>query len=285
MNTVIYFEITRKKKKMLKYIVLPIIFSVILFAVCMAVDGIFPDFNSSCMKWPDMVKDILCLRSWTSHLWLNVWQFFMLAYPFYLIYNIMKEQAQAVSEEERLETMVYLHNAGVSRRAVFAAKWLVWMGETILCGLSLTMINVAAAAVLGNTQGIWNTFKYYGILFLVCMLYLSIALFAAACKGKKDMSGDTVVAILVIPLLVSRIPAFLRFFAALLVMTGREGVFADRMAQLGRQTEVLTVVSPLTWCWPNMQITAVHIIFGVVVYVVMMMAGFSIYTHNRQYNG
>ncbi|MDE6433404.1 MAG: hypothetical protein K2L07_04170 [Lachnospiraceae bacterium] len=283
MNIVVYFEITRKKKRMLKYIVWPIIFSVILFAVCMAVDGIFPNFNNNYMKWPDMLKDLLCLRSWTSHLWLNVWQFFMLAYPFYLIYNIMKEQAQAISEEERLETIVYLHNAGVSRRELFAAKWFVWMGEMVLCCLSLAVVNVVSAAILRYTQGIWNALKYYGILFLVCMLYLVIALFAAACKGKKDMSGDTIVAILIIPLLVSRIPAFLRFFSALLVLTGREGAIVDKISQIGTQTEILTAVSPLTWCWPDMQITAVHIIFGVVVYIVMLTAGFSIYTHRRQY--
>jgi len=284
MNTVVYFEITRKKKTMLKYIVRPVLFSVILFVVCMAVDGIFPDFNNNYMKWPELLKDLLCLRSWTSHLWLNVWQFFMLVYPFYLIYNIMKETAQAISEEERLETIVYLHNAGVSQRALFAAKWLVWIGETAFCCFSLAVVNVISAVVLRYTQGIWNALKYYGILFFVCMLYLSIALFAAACKGKKDVSGDTIAAILIIPLLVSRIPAFLRFFAALLELTGREGTIADKMSQLGMQTEILTTVSPLTWCWPGIQITAVHMIFGVVVFIVMLAAGFSIYTHRRQYN-
>lgn len=283
MNIVVYFEITRKKKTMLKYIVRPVLFSVILFAVCMAVDGIFPDFNNNYMKWPELLKDLLCLRSWTSHLWLNVWQFFMLVYPFYLIYNIMKEIAQAISEEERLETIVYLHNAGVSRGTLFAAKWLVWIGETAFCCFSLAVVNVIMAVVLRYTQGIWNALKYYGILFFVCMLYLSIALFVAACKGKKDVSGDTIAAILIIPLLVSRIPAFLRFFAALLELTGREGTIADKMSQLGTQTEILTTVSPLTWCWPGIQTTAVHIIFGVVVFIVMLTAGFSIYTHRRQY--
>ncbi len=283
MNIVVYFEITRKKKTMLKYIVRPVLFSVILFAVCMAVDGIFPDFNNNYMKWPELLKDLLCLRSWTSHLWLNVWQFFMLVYPFYLIYNIMKEIAQAISEEERLETIVYLHNAGVSRGTLFAAKWLVWIGETAFCCFSLAVVNVIMAVVLRYTQGIWNALKYYGILFFDCMLYLSIALFVAACKGKKDVSGDTIAAILIIPLLVSRIPAFLRFFAALLELTGREGTIADKMSQLGTQTEILTTVSPLTWCWPGIQTTAVHIIFGVVVFIVMLTAGFSIYTHRRQY--
>lgn len=283
MNIVVYFEITRKKKRMLKYIVRPVIFSVLLFAVCIAVDGIFPDFNNNYMKWPELLKDLLCLRSWTSHLWMNVWQLFMLAYPFYLIYNIMREQAQGISEEDRLETFVYLHNAGVSRRALLAAKWLVWIGETACCCLSLAVINVISAVLLRYTQGIWNALKYYGILFLVCMLYLSIALFAAACKGKKDVSGDTIAAVLIIPLLVSRIPAFLRFFSALLELTGREGAVADKFSQLGTQTEILTIVSPLTWCWPDMRTTAVHVIFGVVVFIVMLTAGFSIYTHRRQY--
>lgn len=281
MNTVVYFEVTRKKKKMLKYIVWPVVVHLILFVVCIVVDRLFPDFNTNYMKWPDMLKDMICLRSWTSHLWINIWQFLMLAYSFYLIYNIMKEQVQAITEEERLETVVYLHNAGVSRKTLFVAKWVTWIGEMALCCLSLALVNIIFAALLRYTQGIWNAMKYYGLLFFLCMLYLSIALFMAACKGKRDVSDDTIASILIIPLLISRLPALLRFFAALLELTGRKGAIVDKISWLGKKTEILTVISPLTWCWPGIQITTVHVIFGVVVFFVMLMAGFSIYIHRR----
>lgn len=41
MSTVFYFEIRRKGKQMLKYIVFPAVLSLILFAVCIVVEAFF----------------------------------------------------------------------------------------------------------------------------------------------------------------------------------------------------------------------------------------------------
>ena len=115
MNTVLYFELRRKRRNLFKYAVVPAVVSLVLFVVCMATDAFFPFINRTYMKWPDMVKDLLSLKPWSGDLWLNVWQLFALCYPFYLIYMMMTETAEALSEEVRLETVVYLHNSGVDR--------------------------------------------------------------------------------------------------------------------------------------------------------------------------
>lgn len=281
MNTVLYFEIRRKRKKMLGYIIPPALLSFVLFGVCMAVDALFPAFNRTNMKWPDLVKDFLCLKPWSGHLWLNVWQLFALLYPFYLIYVIMTEMAVALSEEERLETVVYLHNAGVDRKTIFVSKFLVWTGETFACCGSLLLLHVVLAALLRQQQGVRNVLSYYFILFLVCMLYLAIALFVAACKAEKGVAADMGMAVLILPWLISRIPAFLRFLSELLVLAGREGAIIDQMRGLGERLEVFTILSPLTWSWPALTIQRSYVICGIIVFAVLTGTAFSIYTHKK----
>lgn len=281
MRTVLYFEFKRKRNKLLKYIILPAVISLLLFAVCMVIDTIFPVFNRNYMRWPDLVKDFICLKPWSGDLWLNVWQLFALVYPFYLVYIMMVETAEAVSEEERLETVVYLHNAGIERKTIFAGKLLIWTAETAACCVSLLLLNVGFAALLRQTQGMRNAIAYYVVLFLVCMLYLSVSLFVAACKAKRETVADVLTLILILPWLVSRIPALFRFFASLLVLTGREGVIVERLGSIGQKCEVLTVVSPLTWSWPALEIQENYVICGIILFVVMLVAAFSIYTHKR----
>lgn len=281
MRTVLYFEFRRKRKQMLKYIVLPLVISLLLFAVCMVIDTVFPAFNRNYMKWPDLVKDFICLKPWSGDLWLNVWQLFALVYPFYLIYVMMSETAEAITEEERLETVVYLHNAGIDRKTIFVGKLLIWTGEIIACCVSLLLLNVVCAALLGQTQGMKNALAYYASLFLVSMFYQSIALFVAACRGKKNSASDVLTPILILPWLISRIPALFRFFAALLMLTGREGVIVERIETIGHRSEVLTIVSPLTWSWPALKIQESYVVCGIVLFVVLLIAALSIYTHKR----
>lgn len=281
MRTVLYFELRRKEKHLIKYIVFPIIFSILMFGICMAVDFFFPALNRVYMKWPAMLQDFLSLKPWSMDLWLNVWQLFVLVYPFYLFYVMMKEMSEALSEEERLETVVYLHNAGVNRKTIFATKLLVCGGGLLACCFTLLLLNVLFALLLGQNQGVKNAFAYYSILFFVGMLYLSVALFMAACKPQKGVAEDSVMAVLILPCLFSRIPALLRFFSELLVLTGRDGEIAERLGWLGERLDILTLLSPLTWSWPALKIQKSYIVCAIIMFVVMLGTAFSIYTHKK----
>lgn len=83
------------------------------------------------------------------------------------------------------------------------------------------------------------------------------------------------------PFLLARIYAVVGFFADLLVATGREGTVTDTIALVAGKLEILTLVSPLTWCWPAVRISWIHVICGAAVAVVMIMAGYAIYTRER----
>ncbi|MDE5863369.1 MAG: hypothetical protein K2H34_03370, partial [Lachnospiraceae bacterium] len=207
MKTVLYFEWTRKRQKMLKRILGPLIVVIVLFILCTLMDILVPQFNKVYMKWPDMLKDLLCLKSWTSHLWFNVWQLFALGYPFYLIYGGMMELTASVIDEQRLETMIYLNNAGISRKTLFLGKGLMWSLEMLVCCGLLLVINVVLALILGSSQMALNMLQYYVLLFLICLIYLAVALFMAACKGATGVSDDAVLAVLLLPCVVSRVPA------------------------------------------------------------------------------
>lgn len=281
MRTVLYFEWTRKKKSLLKQVIWPIGVVLVLFVICTIADVVFPRFNAAYMKWPELLKDLFCLKSWTSHLWLNVWQFFALGYPFYLIYRIMDGLTKALAEEDRLETVVYLHNAGVTRRALFLGKGLVWGAEAFACCISLLVVTVLSALVLGASQTALHMLGHYVGLWLISLLYIAVALFMVAGKGAEGVFSERISAVLVLPWLVSALPALFRFFSSLLEMTGREGAPADVMAALGERMKMLTVLSPVTWCFPAFQLSAAYVVCGVVIFVVLFAAGLSIYTHKR----
>lgn len=281
MSTVFYFEMKRKGKKMLKYIVFPAVLSLILFVVCMVVEALFPSFNRMYMRWPDIVKDFLCLKPWSADLWLNIWQLFALLYPFYLIYVMMTELSEALAEEERLETVVYLHNAGIDKRTIFVTKLFVWMAEAFTCCLSLLLLHVLFAVFLRQWQGVRNALVYYGILFLVCMIYFAIAGFVVSCRVKKTNSANVLMAVLVFPWVLSRIPAFMRFISELLVLTGREGAIVEQFRNVGERTEIFTILSPLTWCWPALTVQRSYFVCGLLLFVVMTGTAFSIYTHKK----
>lgn len=281
MKTVFYFEWMRKQRNMLKRIAGPLVIMLILFVLCTLVDFLIPEFNKNYMKWSDIFKDFLCLKSWTSHMWLNVWQLFALIYSFYLIYGVMKEITVSVSEEDRLETIVYLHNAGISRSMVFWGKGLVWGIQAFVCCVSLLIVNVVLALILDSSQMAFHMLQHYTLLYLVCLIYLAIALFIVSYKTVEGVSDDTILAVLILPCLVSRLPALLHFFSALLELIGWEERIIDAVGRIADGIKLFTLVSPITWCWPAFEGTVLHVIFGVAVLLVMMVAGFSIYTHKR----
>lgn len=281
MKTVLYFEWMRKQQKMKKQIIGPLVVVLILFILCTLLDVLMPEFNKNYMKWPDMLKDFLCLKSWNSYLWFNVWQLFALVYPFYLIYSVMRELAVAVSEEDGLETAVYLHNAGISRNMIFWGKGFVWGGLAFVCCASLLVVNVVFALILGSLQMALNMLLYYFLLWLICLIYLAITLFMVSYKSIEGVSDDAVLAVLILPCLVSRLPALLYFFSSLLKLTGREGVIVDTVGGIADRIKLFTIVSPITWCWPAFEGRVLHFIFGVIVMLIMLITGFSIYSHKK----
>lgn len=281
MKTVLYFDWTRNKRKYISNIVIPVVLLAVLFLVSAVVDYFVPAFNSRYMRWPDMVKNLLSLPAWNRSLYGNIWQIFSLGYPFFLIYKVMSGLAGAIIEEERLETVVYLKNLSIDRNVLMQAKGLVWLAQSFVICLVLTMENVLFFLMLRADQMTLTVLRYYTGLFLVSLIYMAVALFMASFSQRESTCEDKIFGVLVIPFLLARMYAIAGFMADVLVAAKREGKITDTINMIADKLKVMTVISPLTWCWQEIRINGLYILCGIVVTVVMTIAAYSIYTHEK----
>lgn len=281
MRTVIYFEILRHRKRILMYIFLPVMIWLLLFLVLVILDRKVPVINSQFMMWPDMLKSFLGMPSWNKELAVNVWHFAALFYPIFWCAAMMKEVSCSVVEEERLETVVYLHNAGVERRDIWIGKGLVWM---LVSGISLIFLLLTQAPELW-LAGAFRYFsvmaEYYGGLFLVSLFYLILGLFVSSYGKSEESCEGTTWMLVLIPWLASRIPSVLRFISDLLVETGRQGQVQEVFLLWGNKIEPVSMICPLTWCWYSMEVTGVFMVAAIVIALMLGGAGVSIYQARR----
>lgn len=276
MITIMRFEWMRKKKKIVWHWLIPLIVMLGAFLLSLLIERVSPKFNSTYMRWPDLLRDFLCLSGWSSYLWINIWRRLLLVYPFYLIITMMWETAASITEEKRLETTVYLRNAGIPKMALPASKFLFWgITSFIACAL-VTLAEVLFAAVIGYQQGIAEAFAYGARLTGVLVIYLCAALFMAVCRTRS--CDDAIVGWILCPWLISRVPALFTFLSQLLIMTGREGeAIEQQLNLLGKKTAALEMLSPVTWAFPAMRVRGTYMVFAVLVVVILLLASFAIY--------
>lgn len=284
MRTVWYYTITQNKKKLLHMIFIPLVLLFIIFIVSVFVDRVFPEFNIQYMKWPDMTKDLLGLAAWNSNLYVNLWQLTALVYPLFHIYDMMTGLTRSIIEEERLETIVFLHNLSLDRGTVLGAKALVWLLHTSLCMVILFVENLIFLFILQAGRMILMVGRYYFTLFAVSLLYITIALFIASFEKQEKSSYNTILVVLIVPLLIARTRAVIRFGSALLVSTNRGGDLPDKLDWIVGKLGILEVLSPIAWCWPGVRISGLFVICGLGVSVVMLTAAVSIYNHRNMIN-
>lgn len=284
MRTVWYYTITQNKKKLLHMIFIPLILLFIIFIVSVFVDRVFPEFNTRYMKWPDMTKDLLGLAAWNSNLYVNLWQLMALVYPLFHIYDMMTGLTRSIIEEERLETIVYLHNLSLDRGTVLGTKALVWLLHTLLCMVIMFVENLLFLIILHAERMILMVGRYYVTLLAICLLYMTIALFIASFEKQERASYNTILVVLIVPLLIARIRAVIRFASALLVATNRGGNLTDRLDWLVGKLKMLEVLCPMTWCFPGERVSGLFGICGLGVAVVMLTAAVSIYNHRDMIN-
>lgn len=281
MKTVIYLELVRRRKKFLAYAVLPGIIWSVLFLGLMVLGRKLPMLNETYMMWPDMVKDLLGLPGWKQDLVMNIWHILALFYPLFVGIFILAGISSSIVEEERLETVVYLRNINVSRSSIWLGKGLVWMFVSFVSQGVLALVQVIQLQLTQMNRYVSIVSRYYGLLCLIGLFYLALGLFAASYKKCEEDCENTAWCLVLIPWLVSRIPALLQFLSALLVSAGREGKLSDVFLVWGIKLEPLSMVCPLTWCWGTVGIAGKAVWIAAVIAVLLGGAGFSIYRARR----
>lgn len=281
MKTVLYYNWIRKKRTFLKLIAEPAILLIFLFLLSIVIEALWPSFNFQYLRWPQMLKDFFGLADWNRHLFVNLWQAFALFYPVYIMYMLMSGLACSIVEEERLETVVYLYNMGIDRKTVLIVKWAMWAAVSVVCFLSLLFLNIVFILLLGAPLLIPMLLKYHMAGLAVSFFYLAVAVFAASYKKQEQACQDLFFGLVLVSLLISRIYAFLDFFADLLIATKRTGPLIDGLYAAASKLQVLTIIAPLTWCWPDMKVPAVFILCVLVLGLLLMLGGCFLYGYRR----
>lgn len=281
MKTVLYFEWIRNKKNYILNIATPVIILAVLFVISIFLDYLMPVINNKYMYWPDMVKNLLSLPAWKRNLYGNIWQIISLLYPFFLLYTVMTGLSKTIIEEERLETVVYLKNLSISRNKLMQAKSLLWMVQSFVICLVLMLENMLFFLLLQTEQMIIIVIKYYTGLFLVSLIYMAISLFLASYNKQENICEDKILGILLIPFLLARIYAITNFMGDLLIATKRSGTITDTIRTISEKLKVMTLISPLTWCWSDIKINGMYIFCGIAVTAILTTAAYLIYTHEK----
>lgn len=281
MKTLLYFDWKRNGKQYLSNLIWPVVFFAILFVISIIADKLVPVFNYKYMRWPDMVKDIIGLPAWCKSLYGNVWQLISIFYPFYFIYCMMSGLAGSIIEEERLETVVFLRNLSIQRNTLLITKLFVWIAQAFLSCFVLFIENTVFFLCLSSGQMVVSSFWYYMGLFLVCLLYIGIAVFLASYQKRETPCEDRIVGILMIPFLIARIPAVIGFFGDLLEVTGRTGAAVSRLSDIAARLYSFNIVCPAVWCWQSSSISLLYVICGFLITMITLGMGYFIYTGKR----
>lgn len=278
LRNVCFLEWARYKRKLLGAMLGFLVALLCFLVVSVVVGKVFPEFNRNYMNWPDYIKELLGLGGWSGFLWYNIWQIVAVFYPFLHIYIIMNTLAQSVQDEDRLETIVYLRNAGVNRMTVMGAKLLFW----ISCSFFVALVQCSVLVFLANLTGIgvvsWLLFRYYAVLFLVSVFFIGIALNTAAGTKNSQQCEDTHLSLLVVPWLIAKIPDVIRMFAKLLEITGRGEHIVVSVEVWEQRTSFLRYVSPVMWCVPKVQEAPAGMVCGyLLIAVILFLTAFYIY--------
>lgn len=282
MKTILYFDTLRNRKALITTIAVSVTVLAIVFFVFTIVDKCLPEWNAAYMKWPDVIRDLIGLSNWNSHLAVNIWQILSLIYPFYLVYVLMSGLCSSVIQEERLETIVYLRNIDVTYTTFLIAKVIFWVAAAFLSTAGLFVVNSIFLILIGAARNITFVAGYYLELFVISIFYLSIALFLASYKQHENVCKDVVSMLLLLPLLISRVPAIFRLFSFVMKMTGREGKTADILQMLGERLHPVEMAAPVTWCWLSIDVTWIYAACAVLICLIMGTSAFLIYLKKHE---
>lgn len=283
MKTVIYYDYVRNRKSLLQNLLVWVILFLLLFLVSLITEKVIPGFNREYLKWSDMAKDLLAMGSWNNHMYVNLWQIVSLVFPVCVVYIVMNGLARTVVQEERLETMVFLQNMSVGRVQALIGKLLFWIGYAFIIYVALLLENILFFLISGSGYNLSILVSYYGMLFLVTMIYLMIALFLSSYAKHESGCANATAWILFLSLLLSKVGAFVHFVVDLMVMKGQEGDIIGKVDGIGDKLDVLIAICPVSWCWSGVEVTGTYLVSGIVLACMLCAGAIWIYKSRRDF--
>lgn len=251
MKIVLFLEWKRYKKKIYDVMLATMVSLICLFLVGALLDKIWPNFNERYMNWPEYMKNLIGLSGWSSNLWYNFWQILAVLYPFLHFYVMMNMLSGSLRDEKKLETIVYLRNAGVDFGDVIRAKALFWLSvSSLLCLLQFLAVTVLLVAG-GMSMIVAVVWRYYLLLIVISLLYVAIALTLAADGHKNRDFENAHLSFVLLPWLMAKVPDVIAMFGRLLELTGRSETIVMQFEVWEQRTAFLRYISPIAWCVPE----------------------------------
>ena len=124
MNTVIYIDIARNRRKLTRILIYTAIILLICFVLSLVIDAVFPGVNSH-FDFPKTIASYLLFYEWHEHLYSNIWNLQAFILPFIFSYVLMEEYSCSIVEEEEFETLSYMRSIGIDREIILFSKLII----------------------------------------------------------------------------------------------------------------------------------------------------------------
>lgn len=273
MRTIFYFDTFRNRKRLVKIVVLPLLF---MIAVCIGgelVDLFAPQFNDRWMRWPGYIKDIFSMSEWNSTLAGNLFQIFYMIYPMYLFYHLMNGINDSVIGEKSAGTDIFTWNMGIKTIEYGISKVIYWIMAAFLSIMSMMIVQFCFVALFRIEEDIVDMIGFYVVLFVVSLLYISIAWFVSSYVSDLKASRRAVGFVIFGPILLSRCPSVLRFLSEIIVALGG----GEALGRIGNRIAGLEMMAPLLWGCNSIKVNGYCVVCAMVIFVIMNVASVSIY--------
>ena len=282
MKTVIYYEWVRRGKKRCIRCLAGLGIVMMLFFVPMLIDRLLPDFSYNYMKWPQYIRNIMGMRSWHKTLWLDIWQIGCILFAFVINWLFMSEIAESIINEKKLETDIYLFNAGVKKREILFGKFLFYFVAYVFEIAGQFILNTVYFMAAGARINLYMITNYHMVMLLVGFINLTFAVLFAAVAKKSFLTAKSYINGYLFGLfVVARIPAIFSFIGSFMSEYDVKGAIIDKMDLCSRVLERFGDICPIAWCQPYFKVASVHIIYGVAIGVMVWLTSILIYNSSK----
>lgn len=282
MKTVIYYEWVRKRKvSFIRYFAsLGIV--LMFFMATMLLDRFSPDFSYNYMKWPQYIRNIMGMRSWHKTLWLDIWQIGCILFAFVINWLFMIELAESIINEKKLETDIFLFNAGVKKREILFGKFVFYFVAYMLEIVGQFILNITYFMIAGTRINLYMITNYHMIMLLIGFINLTFAiLFAVLAKKSfltaKSYSNGYLFGLFV----VARIPAIFSFIGSFMSEYDVKGAIIDKMDLCSRVFAGFGDICPIAWCQTYFKVSVVHIVYGLVLGLMVSTVSVLLYNSSK----
>lgn len=281
MKTVVYYEWVRKGRSYIIRCVLYLLIILLFFVITMICEKLFPEFSYNYMNWPQYIRNIIGMRSWHRILWLNIWQIGCIIFAFIINYFSMSELAESIINEKKRETYVYLFNAGVKKSDIIFGKFIFYFFKYQIEILSQFMLNAICFVIINARLNMYLVVSYHLVMLLIGFVNLSFAVLFAVIANKSIISAKNYINMFIFGLFfIDRIPAIFSFVGSFMSEYNVTGVIIDKLDLLSRSLAGIGDICPIAWCQPYFKVSGIHIIYGMVLGIMVLIVSTVLYNDN-----